>query len=276
MSTQLISIVMPVYNGGERIAKAIESVFRQSHEYWELLIIDDGSSDNTRDIVENFAKLDDRIKYIKNEKNVGIQKTLNRGLSESKGEYIARIDDDDVWIDRDKLKKQIEVLEHSGYVLVGTGVIVEDETGKELFRYIPPQTDREIRERMLRRNCFAHSSVLFKRDKALNFGGYSESIDVRHIEDYDLWLKLGTMGKMHNLGTYSIVFTQRQGSISTSNRFSQAKRSLGEIWKFKGDYPGFLQGSVTTVGKLIFALVGRMVPINQNTISKIKSLYKES
>src|SRR3989344_3196134 len=100
-----ISVLLPTYNGGRFITKAIESVLKQSFGDFELIVIDDGSSDYTPKIVEEFARKDSRIIFVKNKENLGIQKTLNRGLSLAKGIYIARIDDDDEWADKNKLSE---------------------------------------------------------------------------------------------------------------------------------------------------------------------------
>src|SRR3989344_5200202 len=185
MKTPLVSIIMPAYNGAEWIKSAILSVLPQSFADFEFIIINDDSSDNTEEIVTAFTKYDKRIKYIKNEHNLGVQKTRDIALSISLGEYIAEIDQDDEWLDKDKLKKQIEFLENNkDYVLIGTGVIVVDEKGKEIFRHINPELDKNIRREILKKNCFFHSSVVFRKNIALECGGYSESEDIKHIEDY--------------------------------------------------------------------------------------------
>ena len=108
MKTPLVSIIMPAYNGAKWIQKAILSVLAQSYTDFEFIIINDGSSDNTEEIITASTKYDKRIRYIKNEHNLGVQKTRNIALSIALGEYIAEIDQDDEWIDKDKLKKQIK------------------------------------------------------------------------------------------------------------------------------------------------------------------------
>lgn len=272
----LISIILPVYNGANRIEKAINSVKSQSHTNWELLVIDDGSNDNTGKIVDIFVKNDSRIKYIKNEANLGIQKSLNKGLKEAKGEYIARIDDDDEWADIDKLEKQLEFLEYNkDYVLVGTGAVVIDENNKELFRYLLPQNDKDIRNNILSKNCFVHSSVLFRKDATLTFGGYSEEENIKHIEDYDLWLKLGTVGKFSNINTYSVLLMQRDNTISNTNRVIQAKKSIYEIIRFKNKYPNFLLGYLLSQTRLLFFLIQKIIPFNNKFLYKIKTIYKQ-
>ena len=276
MKTPLISIILPVYNGANRLKEAIESVISQSCTEWELLVIDDGSTDNIKDIVDNFVKNDSRIRYIRNEANLGIQKTLNRGLKEAQGKYIARLDDDDSWIDKDKLKKQFEFLEkNKDYVLVGTGAILTDENEKELSRFTMTENDSDIRNKILSKNCFIHSSVMFKKNTAFNFNGYDESRSTLHIEDYDLWLKMGTVGKFSNLSRYSVSLKQGEHTISAKNRVNQALGIINEIKKFKNYYPKFIKGYFFGTIRLIFFLIQKITPFNEKIVYHIKTAYKQ-
>ncbi|MEK7564206.1 MAG: glycosyltransferase [Patescibacteria group bacterium] len=237
---KLVSVLLPTYNGASRIQEAIQSVLDQSYANWELLVLDDGSLDNTKEIVDKLILGDRRIKYMKNEVNLGIQKTLNVGLHQGVGEYIARIDDDDVWIDRNKISKQVEFLEkNKDYVLVGTGFVAKDENNKEIYKLFNAEKDEDIRIKILNKNCFLHSSVVFQRGVALKFGGYSETEATKHIEDYDLWLKMGTVGKFANLPTYSVNFSLRTESISSKNKTIQFERCIHIIGKYKEYYPNY-------------------------------------
>lgn len=272
----IISIILPVYNGASRLKEAIDSVINQSYTDWELLAIDDGSTDNTRGVVESFIKNDSRIRYVKNEVNLGIQKTLNKGLKEARGEYIARIDDDDIWVDTDKLKRQLEFLEkNTDYVLVGTGAILTDENKDELARFIMPEEDEEIRNKILSKNCFIHSSVMFRKSAAFKFNGYDESQNTLHIEDYDLWLKMGTLGKFANLGRYCVSLKQGKDTISAKNRINQALRIVGEIKKFRKYYPKPLKGYFFGVLRLTFFFVQKIIPFSDKTMYHIKTAYKQ-
>ncbi len=270
----LISIILPTYNGAKRIQGAIESVLGQSHASWELLVIDDGATDNTAEIAARFTVNDHRIKYFKNDTNLGIQKTLNRGLAEAKGKYIARIDDDDVWIDINKLKEQIEFLENNqDHVLIGTGFVAVSEQGTEIFRRANPKKDGDIRAGMLRKNCFVHSGVVFRRDIALQQGGYSESEEVRHIEDYDLWLKLGSVGKLANISSYSVRLLLRSESISSKNKVEQLRKSITNIGKYKDVYPNYLSSAVSLWIRLLGNKLLLVAPFRYIATS-VYSLYK--
>jgi glycosyltransferase involved in cell wall biosynthesis len=250
---QLVSIILPTYNGADRIASAIQSVLEQKYQQWELLVIDDGSFDENKTAAALSPFLSDpRIIYLKNTQNLGIQKTLNKGLAQAKGQYIARLDDDDLWVDQDKLQKQVVFLNtHPDHVLIGTGVILVDETGKELLRYLLPENDTAIRNTLLGKNCFIHSSVLFKKSAAIEVGSYDESRAILHLEDYDLWLKLGTVGKLANLPLYATMFTLRKESLSSKNRIDQMKKSFYIIKKYKKQYPGYLRSLIRAASRLI-------------------------
>src|SRR3989344_4964531 len=233
----MISIIILTYNRAGFISEAIKSALEQSFSDWELIIIDDASQDNTREIAEDYAKKDSRIKYFRNDEHLRISKSRNKALGLARGEYIAVLDSDDVWSDRDKLKKQYEFLERNkDYVLVGGGVIVIDEHGKETRRYFNRESDENIRGKILFQNQFAHSSAMFKRDAALKVGGYDENLNIG--EDYDLWLKLGTLGKMANLKEYLLKYRVHSGNV-TLKRVEALKNNIAIIRKYKDRYPNY-------------------------------------
>ena len=296
-----VSIILPTHNGEKYIRNAIQSVQAQSFSDWELIVVDDGStalttsgsisfdsaqdksfttsvltapvaSDSSliKEIVNAFTEKDHRIKYFRNEKNLGIQKSLNKGLREAKGEYIARIDDDDEWIDKTKLQKQVEFLDKNpDYVLVGAGVIVVGDPlrhpadggdEEELFRYLNPETDYDIRQKILGRNCFSHSSVVFRKQAALKAGLYPETKKTLHAEDYWLWLKLGLFGKFCNLRFYGIKFMLRQSAVSSKNKVEQFWHDILIVWEFRRHYPNFVSGFLRSWLRLVLYGVGGFFP----------------
>jgi len=271
MPTDFVSIILPTHNGARWIGSAIKSVLSQTYENFELIIIDDGSTDGTEAAVNSVS--DSRVRYVKNETNVGIQRSLNRGLLEAHGAFIARIDDDDVWIDSHKLEKQARYFEnHPECVLVGTSVVVADEEGKELFRFQPPMTDEAIRGRMLTRNCFTHSSVMFRRSAVRTLEGYSEDESVKHLEDYDLWLRLGTIGTLANLPDYAVRFALRAGGLSSRNRADQYRRDIALIRKFKTKYPNYVRGFITAHARLWAYRLFAALPFRNSLLRLYKSL----
>lgn len=236
-----VSVLLPTHNGAAWIMRAIESVLGQTYSDLELIVINDASTDNTESVVEQFVHKDKRVVYVKNETNLGIQKTLNRGLQLARGEYIARVDDDDIWAENDKLERQVAFLDvNPDYVLLGTGTIVCNEKGEELFRFLAPETDEGVRKKILFKNCFTHSSVLFRKDRVLEMGGYHEDETSRHVEDYELWLRLGTVGRLGNLPFYAVRFTLRAGAIGARYKMTQLKNALTLTKMYKQYYHRYL------------------------------------
>jgi glycosyltransferase involved in cell wall biosynthesis len=258
LSTPRISIILPTHNGAAYIRRAIQSVREQTFKDWELLVINDGSTDATGALVTESVATDARIRSFVFTQNKGIQKALNEGLMQARGQLIARIDDDDIWADPQKLDKQLRYMaEHPRCVLVGTGLIVQNEEGVELYRFSNPLTDEAIRARMLYRNCFSHSTVLFKKEAALHFNGYSEMDEALHIEDYDLWLKLGTYGEMGNIPDYAVRFTHRSGAISAQHKLVQLARQARLTSQYKTQYPGYpMSRALSLLRRIGFSIFG--------------------
>ena len=241
MNTVKISIEMLSYNRADYIVQAIESVLKQTFQDWELLIVDGGSTDKTDNIVNEYAAKDNRIVYIKKDRNFSISQCRNIGLRTGKGKYMAVLDSDDVWTDSDKLQKQFNFLEEKskdGYVLVGGGVIVIDKDSKETSRYLNPADDAVIRKNILLRNPFAHSAVMFNREKALSAGGYGEWIIIG--EEYDLWMRMGQSGKMHNLPEYLIAYRVHSTGACVADRLGGASDTMKIIKRYKNNYPNYL------------------------------------
>jgi glycosyltransferase involved in cell wall biosynthesis len=236
-----VSIILPTHNGSKWISGAINSVINQSFSDWELIIIDDCSDDDTDNIIKYFSEKYARIRHLRNEKNIGLSKSLNKGICNARGEFIARIDDDDVWICADKLARQVNFLnENPKCVLVGTNMIAIDEGGNEVGHYSFPVSDAEIRNKFLSVNCFAHSSVMFRKDVVIRAGGYPI---LAAGEDYDLWLKLGTLGELANIDKYCLRYLIRQNSKSSKSSGNKIQQSLIGIRlakKYRNDYPHFL------------------------------------
>ncbi|MDB5188987.1 MAG: hypothetical protein JWM92_585 [Candidatus Nomurabacteria bacterium] len=261
----LVTIVLPVYNGAQWISKAIESALAQSFADFELIIINDASKDASEEIALQWAARDPRIRYVKNEHNMGIQKTRNISLELAGGEYIAEIDQDDQWLDRDKLKKQIEFLQnHKGYVLIGTGAIMVDESGRELARYLMPETDEEIRKKILRANRFIHSSVVYRKEAVKKIGGYTVE---KMSEDHDLWLRLGRTGKFTNLQEYSTQYLFSPGGYNSQNKILRLRQNLLFAEEHKDFYPHYYYALIIGWTKIFFTPIFNRMP------TKLKGVF---
>jgi glycosyltransferase involved in cell wall biosynthesis len=257
MQEELVSIIIPTYNGEKRISSAIDSVFCQSYKNIEVIIINDGSSDKTLEAIKNLQKIHPEIVVLNNQKNFGFVKSLNFGLEKSKGKYIARIDDDDIWIDNKKLEKQINFLEkNKDYVLCGGGIIIKQEGKKEhIAKYFFPEKDEEIRKSLLSYNLFAHSTVVFKKEVC---GKYNEIFGF--FTDADMWLKLGTLGKFYNFQEYFAVYADKEdGKQNYLARDIQIRRKLflriKMKWHYKKYYPGFLKSLFLCIFGYIYSFL---------------------
>lgn len=236
-----VSIIIPTYNRVDMLEKAIDSVFAQSFSDWELIIVDDASSDETEEKMNALHAKEERVNYMRIPKieGKGISEYLNIGLRNSKGEYIARIDDDDFWCHKDKLKMQVEFLDmNPEYILTGGGGIIVDEKGSELFKYYKRETDYEIRQYALFSNPFSHATVMFRKEAALRLGGYK---NLRHVEDMDFWLRMGKEGKLHNFKEYFITYTSSGQNKSFIEQTENSKTVVEIIKNYRQDYPNFFK-----------------------------------
>lgn len=253
MTNVVVSIVMPTYNRAHLLSRAIRSVLNQTFKDWELIIIDDASTDDTETVLSDWSKNDERIKVFRNDKNnyPDISKNLNYSVGVARGMYIARLDDDDYWCDVNKLQKQVQFLDKNGdYVVVGGGVVVVDGNNKILFKYLKAETDEKIRKSALFSNPFSHTTTMFSRKAALAVGTYGS---LRYAEDWDLWLKLGERGKMYNFPEYFMTYTLAEQNKSFLHQRSQAKTILKIISGHKNTYPNFYMAYLFNLTGLMYS-----------------------
>lgn len=230
-----VSVIIPSYNREAFVSESIESVLKQTYTDWEIIIIDDASTDKTGEMVRVYTKGDPRIKYFRNERNLGIAKTRNKGLDLAQGRFIAPLDSDDVWLDENKLKNQVEFLEvNHDYVLIGGGIMYIDKDSKPIRKMLFPIYDSVIRNIILQYNPFPHSTVLYRRNAAQKCGGYPEEYTI--CEDYELWLKLGLKHKFTNFPKVLTGYRIHGGNITYKKRLTAAANTLAIVKKYKKHY----------------------------------------
>ncbi len=250
-----ISIILPTHNRVELLSRAIQSVISQTYQQWELIVINDASTDETSNILKAWQEKDARIRVITNAVNryPDISGILNRGIDSSQGEYIARLDDDDYWCDKEKLKKQVKFLDgHPAYALVGGGMIGIDTEGRELFRYLKREHDSDIRRYALFANPFSHTTVMFRKAVADAVGGYSK---LSYAEDWDLWLKMGMKGKLHNIGEYFTMYTIAGQNKSLLHQGGQIRTTLQIIKAHRNEYPFFFPAYLLNFCALLYSFL---------------------
>lgn len=210
-----VSVVMPVYNSARYLPLAIESILNQTYRNFELIIVDDGSTDSSYRLISKKAEKDKRIIILRNKTNIGICQSLNKGLKQARGKYIARMDGDD-WSYPDRLETQLTFMKsHADVVLCGSAIEVCDENLKVKNQRRYPLKDNKIREKILRLNPFAHPAVMYLKEAVIKAGGYNEKLIL--VEDYDLYFRLGNIGKFANLSDTLLKLRLRKDSISNTN-----------------------------------------------------------
>jgi glycosyltransferase involved in cell wall biosynthesis len=214
--TEPITVLMPVYNGEAYIREAINSVLSQTWENFELLIINDGSTDSTGEIARSFS--DTRIRLI-DTAHAGIAAALNSGLALSKYDLIARFDADDICMP-DRLEKQHAFLvNHPDHVLTGSDATYIMDDGEWLFDFsCPGHTDDEIRLLIFQHCPVIHSAVMFRKEAVQKAGGYPQT--AHNFEDHFLWIQLMAYGKLHNIPEKLIQV-----------RFSAGSSTMDEKWR---------------------------------------------
>lgn len=217
----LISILLPVYNGAKYLHAAITSILTQTYENWELIIINDGSKDESESIISSFK--DKRIRYY-SQVNMGLAKTLNRGISLAKGKYIARQDQDDISLPT-RLEKQASFFEANPCVaLLGTRAQILEEDKPTTRIQLHPLSDTEIKLGLLFDNFFVHSSVMINRDLLLEVGGYCEDPCRQPPEDYELWSRIMRVGQLANLPEPLLLYREVSSSMSRAGKSPFAQK----------------------------------------------------
>ena len=187
---------MPAYNAEKYISEAIESILNQTFRDFEFIIINDASTDKTLDIIQEYAKKDDRVIFLSNKENLKTSKTLNEGLAIARGEYVVRMDADD-WSYPERLEKQTLFMDKNrDVVLSGSAIQICDSGLKTLNKREYPQTNEDIRKKIFRYNPFCHPATIWRTDIMKQVGGYDNNIPL--TQDYELEFKVGRYGKFAN------------------------------------------------------------------------------
>ena len=217
----VVSVIMSVYNGSQFIAEAVESILTQSFEDFEFIIINDGSTDATQQIIESYD--DKRIVMVKQE-NRGLTKSLNIALQMARSQFVARQDADDVSLPS-RLDKQVEYLHsHPEVVLLGTGITQIDEHGRMLGNYIYPREHYALRRRLYRTgNPLPHSTLMFRSDAVRKIGGYNELF--LKAQDVDLILRVMEHHRISSIPEPLVKLRYRTDSVSVED-------DKAEQWKY--------------------------------------------
>lgn len=197
MSTPLVSVLIPVYNGTEFLDEAIQSVLKSTYKNLEIILVDDGSSDQSREKCQIYATKYPHVSFYGFKKNRGMTRCLNFGVRKAKGKYIARINQDDIMMPR-RLAQQVRFLEtHPNHVVVGGAIQLFTATESEFDVLQFPLSDEAIRQQWMTLSPYSDPTVMYRKNVWLKTEGYSQFF--WPADDVHMWYQLGSLGKMANL-----------------------------------------------------------------------------
>lgn len=215
----MISIIMSTHNRGRKIRKSVESILNQTYKNIELIVCDDFSTDNTYDVLKEISSSDKRLIVFKNKKNLGLQKSLNECIKLCHGEYIARMDDDDYSV-KDRLEKEIKYINETNSDFVGSNIDFYSEErgvyGEKIYPEHPTKID------LIKACQFCHPTILIRSELLRQVGGYSENSKHYRVEDYELWLRLYSLGYTgYNIQEKLLIYTKNSNSVDNIKKIDR-------------------------------------------------------
>jgi glycosyltransferase involved in cell wall biosynthesis len=225
----LVSVIMPAYNTEKFIGESIQSVIDQTYANWELLVVDDGSTDKTADVIRSYAARDSRVKYL-SQNNGGPGKARNTAIAESNGTLIAFLDADDLWLP-EKLERQLQALETTNAdVIYSNGLIIYElgaNPGRTDFPIVAGTTEgRKMLDILLLQNRIPVQSVMVRTEAFRNAGSSTESPEFRGCEDYELWLRLAAHGALFHGISEKLIKYRRHPAAMTHHDTGWLKPAL--------------------------------------------------
>lgn len=245
-----ISVIMGVFNGGKNVSKAIDSILNQTYNDFQFIICDDASTDNSYNIIKEYVSKDNRIILLKNEKNLGLAATLNHCLDHANGEYIARMDDDDIALPN-RFEKQIDFLEaNRDCTILGGGIRLFDEKGSYGTRIT---NKKPTKIHVYKGSQFIHPTVIMRKEALIEVKGYTVADYTRRTEDYDLWNKLYLAGyKGSNLQEVILNYYEGRDSYKKKKfKYRIDSIKLRNMWRKKLNIPFHIY--INTVLKIFVA-----------------------
>lgn len=256
-----------MYNGAKYIVDALESVLKQSYENIEIIVVDDGSTDETKEKLRAYAA-NGTILYIY-KKNNGPGSARNVGIKKTSGRFIAFLDADDTWCDKEKLKKQVEFLRSNpDYGAVGSNaIIVKDNKIIDMSK--KKLTNEDIISNILFRNEFIISSMVITREVTKSVGLYNENASIMAIADYEYWLRISRKYKVANIADYCVEYKNLKNSLGKKKIFKQKWNILLVILKNMKHYP---LGQLAVLRAIIYMFTPRtLVCLKEKIMCKLNN-----
>jgi glycosyltransferase involved in cell wall biosynthesis len=229
MARPKVSVVMSAYNGEGYLRESVESILNQTFTDFEFIIVDDGSTDGTWDILTEYAGQDQRIALVKNLENIGLTKSLNKGLALAKGGFIARQDADDISC-RERLAYQVCFLDEFPDVgVLGTWVAYINKEGHQESVWETPARAAIVKWSLLFGNCIAHPSVMLRH--FLVKGGIAYRSEISYAQDYELWVRLSDKTQLNNLPEVLYLRRVHEQMIGIKN-YEQQEQTVREVMRY--------------------------------------------
>lgn len=271
MNSPKVSVILPTYNAATHLGKAINSILGQTFEDFELIIVDDGSTDNTSEIL---AKCTDPRIIVLSQENLGLPKALNIGIAAARGAYLARQDADDISLPQ-RLEKQVEFLDQNlNYGLVGSWTQIITPEGPTLRQHTHPASNGQLQIQLLTNNQFVHSAVMLRASCLKITGLYSENPEHFPPEDYDLWLKIAQHFPVANIPQVLLQYLELPSSISRTKEHLINERAAKMAREAIRITPG-VNHSTDTIHYFIEAANGRPAKLTLNKYLSIQSLISK-
>ena len=222
-TSKKISILMGIYNCAPTLREAIDSIIAQTYDNWEFIICDDGSKDESYAIAQEYAAKDPkRFRILQNERNMGLNHTLNRCLAAATGEYVARMDGDDL-CEADRFEKEAAFLnEHPEYAIVSCHMTMFDESGT--WGLVTTKETPQVRDFPTTVPMFVHAACMIRREAFLDVDGYTEDERLLRVEDYHLWYKFYAKG-YRGYNIQEPLYHMRDDRNATHRRNAKARKN---------------------------------------------------
>ena len=261
-----VSIIMAVYNAQDTVSRAIESMLGQTFKEIEIIAVDDCSTDKSYELLLEWAKKEPKVRVFRNEKNMYIGHTYNKGLKAAKGEFLAMQDSDDTSA-IDRIEKQYNfLLANKQYGWVGSGLNILNDNGESIGKRTSKA--EPVIEDFLWGTCFSNATVMFRAEMIRHLNYYSEREDTKRVEDYDLWMRAYQAGyKGYNLS--ECLYNYYEGDATLSHRrykyrINEAKIRYRNYKKLKLMPKGYIY----TLKPLVVGLLPKRFIQKLNTVRK--------
>ncbi len=266
------SVLLPVYDGGRTLRAAIESILRQDEPEFEVIAIDDRSSDDSANIIREYVQEDPRIRGVFHPRNIGLANTLNEGLKEARTDLVVRMDQDDEALPH-RIRTQVRYMRSHAETVVAGSYVYHMGSTPQYDRLVRLPTEHEaIVQALPAGNCIYHPSVIMRRKEILNLGGYRSGF--KNAEDYDLWMRVGSTYRLANIPVPLLRYRFSTSGMTLSKKWQQMFYVQMAIVAFRN--PSLSGEELTKCAELAVAKIDKeqfLEGVARGTIEELSRLH---